>query len=111
MGQVDRAYTNKYGNNLQKAIKKEFGGKVEDALLHHVGMILDPYTTIAELIEKTMKGLGTDEYGLSAAIVRYHHIIEPVQQAYQKKYTKTLKDRIIGETSGRFRELLLKMLE
>ncbi|KDO28691.1 hypothetical protein SPRG_06545 [Saprolegnia parasitica CBS 223.65] len=111
MPAVNAAYVAKHGNSLERAIEKEFGGKAEDALLYHVGMILHPIETIAAQFEKTMKGLGTDEYALACAIVRYQHLLPQVKQAYQAKYGKSLRDRIYGETSGDFRALLLAILE
>nr|ABC59142.1 annexin [Saprolegnia monoica] len=108
---VNAAYVAKHGNSIERAIEKEFGGKSEDALLYHVGMILHPIETIATQFEKTMKGIGTDEYGLSAAIVRYQALLPQVTQAYHAKYGSSLRDRIHGETSGDFRKLLLTILE
>ncbi|EQC30699.1 hypothetical protein SDRG_11752 [Saprolegnia diclina VS20] len=111
MATVNAAYVAKHGNSLERAIEKEFGGKSEDALLYHVGMILHPIETIAVQIERTMKGIGTDEYGLASAIVRYQHLLPQVKQAYQSKYNTSLRDRIHGETSGDLRNLLLTILE
>ncbi|OQR86363.1 annexin [Achlya hypogyna] len=111
MATVNAAYVAKHGNSLERAIEKEFGGKAEDAILYHVGMILNPIETIAVQFERTMKGMGTDEYGLSAAIVRYQRYLPQVAQVYQSKYGKSLRDRIHGETSGNYRDLLLTILE
>ena len=110
MEKVDRIYATKHGNTVGKAIKKEFGGKVEDAFLFHYGMIIKPYDTIAELFESTMKGIGTDELGLAACMARYQHVLPEVKVAYEKQYGKSLRDRVHGETSGKFRQLLLMML-
>ncbi|EQC33986.1 hypothetical protein SDRG_08665, partial [Saprolegnia diclina VS20] len=111
LSSVNAAYIAKHGNSLERAIEKEFGGKAEDALLYHVGMILHPIETIAGQFEKTMKGIGTDEYNLSAAIVRYQHLLPQVKQAYKDKYDTPLRDRIYGETSGNYRKVLLAIVE
>ncbi|EQC33983.1 hypothetical protein SDRG_08662 [Saprolegnia diclina VS20] len=111
MPAVNAAYVAKQGHTLERAIEKEFGGKAKEALLYHVGMILHPIETIAVQFEKTMKGIGTDEYGLSTALVRYQHFLPQVKQAYQAKYGSSLRDRIHGETSGDYRALLLTILE
>lgn len=107
---VDYIYSRKYGNTLEKAVKKELGGKTEDACLFAVGMILNPYETIAQLFESTMKGLGTDEDRLTACVVRYQHILPKVKDAYKKKYGKSLRDRIHGEVSGKYRDLMLRLI-
>ena len=110
LSKVDHIYSRKYGNTLEKAVKKELGGKTEDACLHAVGMILNPYETIAELFESTMKGLGTDEDGLTACVIRYQHVLPNVKEAYEKKYGKSLRDRIHGETSGQYRDLMIRLI-
>ena len=110
MKMVDQVYASKHGYTMEKAVKKELGGKVEDAAVHAIGMVLKPYDTIAIAFEKCMKGMGTDELGLSNCMVRYHHVLPQVMEAYEKMYEKTLRDRIHGETSGKYRDLLLAMI-
>lgn len=108
---VNAAYTKKYNNTLLKAVEKEFGGDARRALLFLIRMTLDPLDLLAEHFESTMKGLGTDEYGLSAAVVRYHCVLPQIKEAYKKKYQTELRDRIHGETSGDYRELLLSVFD
>ncbi|KDO21090.1 hypothetical protein SPRG_13798 [Saprolegnia parasitica CBS 223.65] len=108
---VDAAYAAKHKHGLVHAIQSEFGGNAEDGLVYHVNSILHPIETIVEQIESTMSGIGTDEYRLSAAIVRFQHLLPQVKQAYQAKYRTTLRQRIEGETSGDYRALLLTILD
>jgi len=110
LAEVDIAYARRYGYSMEKAIKKELGGKAEDAAVFAHGMVIKPYEAIAKAFEKTMKGFGTDEKGLSHCMVRYQHILPKVMKAYEQLYGKTLRDRIHGETSGKFRDLLLSMI-
>ncbi|KAK1930562.1 Annexin A7 [Phytophthora citrophthora] len=58
-----------------------------------------------------MAGIGTDSTALSAAIVRYHPYLGYIMPVYEKKYKMTLQDRIKGEASGDYQELLLTLLE
>lgn len=109
--QMNLIYAKKYGYTLDTALKKELGGKTEDASVFAVNMSLKPYEAIAQLFESTMKGFGTDEEGLSYCIVRYHHVLSSVCEAYEKKYDAQLRDRIHGETSGKYRDLLLTMMK
>ncbi|KAF0693815.1 Aste57867_15254 [Aphanomyces stellatus] len=111
MPQVDAAYVAKHKNNLHRAIEKEFGGHAERAMLYNFDMIVDPINTIVDQFEKTMKGMGTDEYGLAAALVRYQAYLPHVAPAYKAKYGQSLRDRIYGETSGDFRKLLMIVVE
>jgi hypothetical protein len=76
-----------------------------------VGVSLDPYKTFAEHAESTMKGFGTDELGLSAALVRFRPFLQEVSKEYQRIYSKSLKDRVKGETSGDYRALLVGLLD
>ncbi|ETP32853.1 hypothetical protein F442_18533, partial [Phytophthora nicotianae P10297] len=109
---IDAAYSKKYKKtNIIKAIKGEFKGAAQAALLFHVRMVFEPFELLADLFESTMKGLGTDEYGLSAAVVRYHAMLPQIKSAYKKMYGKELSKRIRGDTSGEYRDLLLAIVD
>ncbi|KAG1705916.1 hypothetical protein DVH05_002480 [Phytophthora capsici] len=58
-----------------------------------------------------MAGIGADSTALSAAIVRYHRYLGYLMSIYEKKYKMTLQDRIKGEASGGYQELLLTLLQ
>lgn len=107
---VNAIYAKKYNYTLIKAVEKEFGGDAEKALLFAVRQVLEPLELLAEYFEGTMKGFGTDEEGLSSAVVRYHIVLPQIKEAYKKAYGKDLKDRVHGETSGDFRALLEAIL-
>ncbi|RHY47284.1 hypothetical protein DYB30_006520 [Aphanomyces astaci] len=104
---VDAAYKAKHNHGLIVAVEKEFTGDAERALKFHVQIQLNAVETVANHIESTLKGIGTDEYGLTAAIVRYASILPQVAQAYKAKHGKDLRERIHGETSGDFGKVLL----
>ncbi|KAI9918692.1 hypothetical protein PsorP6_011564 [Peronosclerospora sorghi] len=109
---IDAAYSKMYQKtNITKAIKAEFRGDAQAALLFHVRMLLEPFEVLAELFESTMKGLGTDEYGLSAAVIRYYSFLPQIKTAYKKVYGRELSARIRGDTSGRYRKLLLEIVD
>ncbi|CAK4071676.1 unnamed protein product [Aphanomyces euteiches] len=108
---VDAAYVAKHKNNIHRAIEKEFGGHTERAMLYHVNMILDPINTIVDQFERTMHGIGTDDYGLSATLIRYQSLLPQVAPAYKAKYGKSLRDRIHDETSGDYRKLMMIIIE
>ncbi|POM69182.1 Annexin (Annexin) Family [Phytophthora palmivora] len=108
---INAFYVQKHKNDIIKAVKKEFGGDAEDALLFLVRMALEPLELLSELFEKTMKGFGTDEDALSAALVRYHMVLHDIRPVYKKKFGKELRDRIHGEVSGDYRKLLLAVFD
>jgi hypothetical protein len=71
---------------------------------------LNAWPFLADHIEGTMAGIGTDDSALSAAIVRYHPYLSKVMPVYERKYKMSLSDRIKGETGGEYQELLLTLL-
>lgn len=108
---INEAYIKAYDNDIKVAVQKEFTGIAETALLFHVRLALEPNELLAEYFESTMKGLGTDEQGLSTAIVRYHPYLGSFKNTYDSKYNTSLKDRIKGEVSGDFGSLLISLLD
>lgn len=74
-------------------------------------LCLDPFHLIAEHFESTMKGLGTDEKALSAAVVRYQPWLAEIAQSYEGLYKRSLKERINGEVSGDYGKLLLALFD
>lgn len=73
--------------------------------------VLDRNKAIADVFEGTMTGFGTNEKALSAAVIRYHPFLSTVAPIFEKIYGKSLKERIKGETSGEYGELLLVLLD
>lgn len=109
---VNAAYVARYKkSSLINAVKKEFSSDAKSALLFFVRWELERFELLAELFESTMKGVGTDEYGLSAAVVRYHALLPQVKVAYKKLYGRELRERIRGDTSGDYRALLLSIVD
>lgn len=107
---VDDAYVNKYNVNLERALEKELRGKAKQAAMFTLGMKLKPYETVAYHIKSTCAGMGTDELGLSCAILRYQHILPRVMIEHTNHFSKTIGDRVADETSGDYEELLLEMV-
>jgi hypothetical protein len=108
---INEAYVKKHNKGLLVAIKHEFAGAAEDALLFHVRMALDPKDVLAELLESAMKGIGTNEEKLSVAMARYQSLLPLIDATYKEKYKSSIRDRIKGETSGDYGALLLALLD
>ncbi|ORX91638.1 Annexin [Basidiobolus meristosporus CBS 931.73] len=107
--QVFSQYQIKYGKPIQKVIKSEFSGDIERGLLSVVGYVQNRYEWAADQFEESMRGFGTREDKLSRLTIRFRHphLMPHVKQAYQRKYGKSLYQRVHGETSGDYRRLLL----
>ena len=57
-----------------------------------------------------VRGL-TDELALTCAILRYQAIMSEVNEAHIEEYGQSIVDRIESETSGKYKRLLVKMVE
>ncbi|GMF60159.1 unnamed protein product [Phytophthora fragariaefolia] len=75
-----------------------------------VRLALEPVVAIADHFERTMKGLGTDEKGLSAAVIRYHWMQPRVEKLYEKLYRRSLEERIRTDTDANYGDLLVTLL-
>ncbi|ROT41310.1 Annexin [Sodiomyces alkalinus F11] len=107
---IAHAYGRKFMKSLEQVIKSEFSGHMEDALLYQLRHGMDKYMHATELLEDSMKGLGTKDHLLVSRVVRFHwdkNFLANVVAAYQQKYGNTLAKRIHGETSGDYRLLML----
>jgi len=58
---INKAYAEKRGYTLTKAMEKELRGDVEDAAVHLIGMKTKPYAAAAAMIKEACRGIGTDE--------------------------------------------------
>eukprot|EP00978_Attheya_sp_CCMP212_P006474 scaffold14838_cov45-Attheya_sp.AAC.2 len=107
---MNRAYADKYGYTLPKALEKELSGTVGNAACFEVGMKLKPYETIAELIKSACKGIGTDELLLTTTLIRYQHVMTKVMMAHIDLYGKSVHERVRSECRGNYRKALLAVL-
>lgn len=111
---IDKAYGEKYGYRLGKALEKELGGvgegKVQQACVHLIGMKLKPGEAAATLIKKACAGIGTDELLLTCSVIRYQGIMNLVQSSHIELFGKTVQDRVRAEVGGKYKELLLQVL-
>nr|CCA27898.1 Annexin (Annexin) Family putative [Albugo laibachii Nc14] len=109
--ELNASYSRMYHNNIVKAIQKEFSFDAKRSLVLIVRLVVDPFPAIAEIFENTMKGFGTNEKELSIALVRYQNVLDHIKNAYKRLYGKDLRNRIHGETSGYYRQLLLAIYD
>ncbi|KAJ3046828.1 hypothetical protein HK097_000480 [Rhizophlyctis rosea] len=109
---VFAAYQNKYHEDMERVIKKEFSGDIENALLSIVQSIQNRPMYVAKLFEKAMAGMGTKDNKLIRLTVRHRdpQVMGQVKGAYYQMYGKTLYSRVKGETSGDYEKALLAMI-
>lgn len=99
------------GHPLERDIKKEFNGELEDGLLAILVYANNRPEFFARCLYKSMHGFGTNEKALTRIIVTRCEIdMLDIKEEFQRKYGKTLKSFIKGDTSGFYRKALLKLI-
>lgn len=106
-----KIYDSMAPTDLITDIKKEFKGDLEKALLAIVNAVRDMPGFFAEILNKSMKSLGTDEKTLTRVIVsRSEYDLSDIKRAYQRKYQKDLAEQVKKDTSGDYRKALLNII-
>lgn len=109
---VGRYYFQKTGVLLIDAIEKKVGGKGKTLLREVVYGNIIPHELFAEKIYNSIKGLGTNTAMLNRVLAARRGVDMPqIKEIYQWKYKVTLKDDIIGDTSGQYQKLCLFVAE
>jgi len=83
---------------------------MQDALLYMVYRAVDPAKHDADLLEAAMAGAGTKDEALVRRIIMVHWSRDRLQQckgAYRHYYKRELADRLKGETSGDYKQLIV----
>ena len=109
---VGRYYFQKTGNNLIDVIEKKFSGKNKTLLREVVFANVIPHELFAEKIYNSIKGLGTNTALLNRVLAARRGVDMPqIKEIYQWKYKVSMKDDIIGDTSGMYQKLCLFVAE
>ena len=109
---VGRYYFQKTGSNLIDVIEKKFSGKYKTLLREVLFAIVIPHELFAEKIYNSIKGLGTNTALLNRVLASRRGVDMPqIKEIYQWKYNVTLKEDIIGDTSGMYQKLCLYVAE
>ncbi|KAL1491916.1 hypothetical protein ABEB36_012437 [Hypothenemus hampei] len=108
---IFQEYERLTGHDIEKAIKNEFSGDAEDALLAVVRSIKNQAAFFAKYLNKSMKGLGTDDRDLIRLVVTRCEIdMVEIKREYQAKYGESLADAIKSECSGDYGKCLLHLI-
>lgn len=109
---ISQRYHQKYNKKLDAVIASEFSGHMKDALRLMLARAEDRVKSDADDLEATMKGPGTKDQLLVSRMVRAHWNREHMRQvgvAYQRFHGRNLRDRVKGETSGHYKELMMAL--
>ena len=102
-------YKAKFGRDLLDDFKANFKSEFLDTI---TGVFKTPAEYDADLLYFAMKGIGSDKDVITEVLAfRNPKRINEIKQKFQEKYGKDLVEEIKGETSGDYREIVLKLLE
>lgn len=107
---ISKVYAEKYGYTLAKAMEKELSGEVKLATVHLINMKLKPFHALAQLVKDACAGIGTNELLLSCTLIRIQGVLADVQTAHIEMFGKTIHERVRSEVRGKYKELLLQVL-
>ena len=109
---IARYYLKITGNNLLDIIEKKTKSKNQTLLKEILYNNIMPHELFAEKIYFSIKGAGTNEEVLSRALVsRCELDMAAIRDIYQLKYKVTMKEDIIGDTSGAYQKLCVYLSE
>ena len=102
-------YKSKVGKDLIDDIEKNISGDIKNALS---ALYREPVEYDAYLLYKAMKGIGSDK-DVIAEVVCFRNFdrLNKIKVKFKEMYKKDLIPEIKSETSGDFREIVLKLLE
>ncbi|ELU00440.1 hypothetical protein CAPTEDRAFT_158666 [Capitella teleta] len=96
---------------MEAAIKSEFSGDIKNGLLAVVRVIKDKVGYFAQKMQKSMKGLGTDDQALIRCTVsRCECDMVQIKSAFEKEFKGSLADWIKDDTSGDYQQILLALI-
>ncbi|EAW15291.1 annexin [Aspergillus clavatus NRRL 1] len=108
MALIRHTYTDHIGRNLEKDLKSELSGNLEDVLLALARGPLDQDVVYAH---DAMSGLGTNEKALNDVLLgRSNADLRAIKYAYVAKYEKALVDDIKSDLSGKTEQFFVMLL-
>ena len=109
---IARYYLKNTGNNLIDMVEKKAKGKNQTLLKEILYNNIMPHELFAEKIYLAIKGAGTNEEILSRALVsRCELDMSAMRDIYLTKYKVTMKEDIIGDTSGSYQKICIFLSE
>ncbi|MCI4388575.1 hypothetical protein PGIGA_G00087600 [Pangasianodon gigas] len=101
-------YKNLSKKTLQQSIESEMSGDLEKVLVAIVKCVQSVPGYMAELLHKSMKGVGTNEARLTRIMVSRSEIdLMDIKAEYKKLFGRSLYSDIESDTSGDYRKTLL----
>ena len=107
---IGRFYLKRSGNNMLDVIDQKVSGKNKTLLREVLFNNIIPQELYAEKVYLAIKGLGTNNTLLNRVLISRSEIdMDEINEFYQQKYNVTMKEDIIGDTSGIYQKLCLHL--
>lgn len=108
---VAQEYEKLTSHTLEKDIKREFSGDIEDGLLAILRVAENRAEFFARRLNKSMAGIGTNDNSLIRLVVTRSEIdMVDIKEQFQRYYGKSLKSFIKGDTSGHYKHALYALI-
>ena len=105
---IGRYYLRKTGHNMLDVIDQKVSGKNKALLRELLFNNIFPQELYAEKVYLAIKGLGTNTTLLNRVLIARNEIdMDEIKELYQQNYGVTMKEDIIGDTSGIYQKLCL----
>lgn len=105
---ITSTYKSTQGRDLLEDLSSELSGDIKTAML---GLFSDPLEWAADLTNKSIKGLGTDDDALIEIIAtKTPEELTTIKEKYKTKYKNDLEKDIEGDTSGDYQKLLIALV-
>lgn len=109
---IARYYYKKKGISLLDAIEKNATGKNKEILKEVFINTINPCELYAEKIHNAIKGIGTNDKVLIRVLSSRGDIdMDDIREMYNWKYKQNMIDDIAGDSSGPYKDLLIKIAE
>jgi hypothetical protein len=103
--EIASAYERRHSTSLEAAIKSEFSGDLETAL---IALINDPIDFFCRRLKEAAKGLGTDEATINRILGGNDKpTVHAIAARYLQKYNKRLVDMLESELSGDYKSAVV----
>lgn len=105
---IGRYYLKKTGYNMLDVIEQKVSGKNKALLREILFNNIFPQELYAEKVYLAIKGLGTNTTLLNRVLIARNEIdMDEIRELYQQNYGVTMREDIIGDTSGIYQKLCL----
>lgn len=108
---IFKEYETMTGHSFEQAIKNEFSGDVMDGFLAIFRCVNNKAEFFAHQLQKSMKGLGTNDRQLIRLVVTRCEIdMTEIKEAFERLFGESLKACIRGDTSGDYKHGLYALI-